>query len=106
MSLLLIWNKKERLNLVKKLLKDYIDKNLNIDEIHYLLDLILLDTLNDKYNLFDEKFINLSDEFKSKYIDFYNDLPENEIDIDSSNYVLKKEFDLWIRNFYESLIKL
>lgn len=103
MTLLLLWNKKERFYFILKCIKNYIDWVFNIDEIHYILEFVIWDTiwLDD---LVDKDFYNLCESFKDDYINFYNDLPVDEIDIDPSNYVLKDEFDLWLRKFYKDLL--
>ncbi len=100
MTYLLIWNKFERKELIIKVLYQYYNNIYYLDEIHYLLDLIIHDILRLEDNLFENNFYKLCENFKNEFIDYYNDSPENEIDVDPSNYILKDEFEKWIKIFY------
>ncbi len=105
MTFLLIWNKNERKDLLLKIIEIYLnDKILSIDELHYILELIIHDIIKIDKSLFNEDFYILCEKFKDDFLDKYNDLDEFQIDIYSSNYVLKDEFHKSIIEFYNQII--
>ena len=106
MTLLLMWNTYEKIDVTKKILEWYINNIFNIDEIHYLLELVVHDIIVIDKDLSNSNFYTLCENLKDDYLDYYNDLPAEEIDIDPSNYVLKEEFDFWVREFYKALLKI
>lgn len=83
MSYLLIDSIDEKIELTKKIVQLTIQKNISLEEWHYILDTLLIpDILNS----------NISDEFKNKFTDIQEDLAYYDSSTVDPNYFWDDEF--------------
>ena len=110
MTINLIWNITERISFIQKCLKQYIDGTFDEDEIHYILDFCISNTLKlqelEVEYMFNDSFFEYLYNFQQDYINKYTDIPLIELDIHSSNYILKNEFKEGLKKLYTDLSKI